>query len=89
MTTIDPKIEEEIFEYIDEHIEELLKPNYVITPNPGIAEYDLATIFSTIKPTKIRDYLVSLKKKGKLKITEIRPVKGEDDLILYRPAKNR
>ena len=78
MTEIDPKIEEDIFKYIKDNLDDLIINKYSDSSNtkfkPGVAQYDLIDEFDFLSANQIRDYLVDLEKKGKLKVTkEINP----------------
>ena len=78
MTEIDPKIEEDIFKYIKDNLDDLIINKYSDSPDtkfkPGVAQYDLIDKFSFLSADQLRDYLVDLEKKGKLKVAkEISP----------------
>ena len=85
MTDTNSRTECEILEYIKGNLKSLLRPRYGKEPNSGIAQYDLVKRFPNLSANTIRDYLIDLERKGKLKMVEERG----DDLRLYVPVSAR
>ncbi len=89
-TRIDVKTEGEILGFITCNLTDLLKPKGPGPANPGICEYNLVTAFGSLSANEIRDYLVDLERRGKLRDVGR---KRSDGLMLpascYIPVEDR
>ncbi|RLJ00786.1 MAG: hypothetical protein DRP06_01120 [Candidatus Aenigmatarchaeota archaeon] len=72
MNSVNPKIEESIYDYIVGNLEKILKSRYGERPTPGVPQYAFIANFGKLSANDLRDDLIDLEQKGMLEIVEER-----------------